>query len=684
VSWTLRTATTSYTVELPAHEQWLALHSWGPHGVQDGPSPLADLGRTPYLTEADAAPAEYVPFGLRPFTGADLIAGRTGAERESWWRCTGTVGTPTGTDLRVAFADEVTGLRAVLCYHADPAHDVLLRWVELTNTGTTDLRLERFDSAGVCIPVATPLLTFLTGGWAHEFQRRQVVLPAGRFEIGSTQGVPGHAFAPWLAVQDADGGPAWGVSLAWPGSWRIDAEVGPAGPTRVRAGRVPHEGAVVLVPGETLTTPEVAIAYSATGLDGLARVWHAYDRHLAGGRLAAPRPVLYNSWEATGFNVRAADQLELAAAAADLGAELFVVDDGWFTGRHDDTGGLGDWEPDPARFPDGFGTFVDQVRALGLDFGLWVEPECVNPTSNLYAAHPDWVYRIDGRTPTLIRNQLLLDLGREDVFEFVRATLDRLLTDYPISYLKWDMNRPATERGRPGAGLVDLDGAHARNYLRVLDHLRSAHPGVRVEGCASGGGRADLATIARTDVLWPSDNTGPTDRLTIQHGFLHAHAPHLMSSWVTDSAGFFDVRPRSLAFRFVTSMAGVLGIGADIRAWPADRRAEATGWITLYRRIRHVIHHGDVHLVRTPADRSCAVQYTHGNQVVVLAWHTGESAGTPVLPGRADRFPLSGLDPAGDYVDTTTGTRYGGAHLCAAGLPVVWTRDADVVVLERV
>ncbi|HEY0804933.1 MAG TPA: alpha-galactosidase, partial [Pseudonocardiaceae bacterium] len=463
--WTLRTATTSYTVALPDHQRWLELHSWGPHGIEHGPSPLANLGRTPYLTEADAAPVEYIPFGLRPFTGADLVA-----ERESFWRWEG--GQSTDTELRAAFADDLTGLRVVLCYRADPAHDVLLRWVEIANTGDADLRLNRFGSAGVCVP-ARPLLTFLTGSWAHEFQRRQLVLPAGRFEIGSTQGVPGHAYAPWLAVQDIDGGPAWGVSLAWSGSWRIDAEVGPSGLTRIRAGRQPHEAAVFLAPGEILVTPPAALAFSADGLDGLARAWHHYERGLARNR---PSRVLYNSWEATEFAVDEAGQLELAAIAADLGVELFVVDDGWFTGRHDDTGGLGDWAPEPASFPDGFGAFVDRVRALGLDFGLWVEPECVNPKSELYANHPDWVYRIDGRAPTLIRNQLLLDLGREDVFEFVRATLHRLLTDYPISYLKWDMNRPATERGRPGATRTDLDGDHVRNYLRLLDFLRAAHP----------------------------------------------------------------------------------------------------------------------------------------------------------------------------------------------------------------
>ncbi|MET1072727.1 MAG: alpha-galactosidase [Umezawaea sp.] len=670
--WTLAMATTTYTVGLPEHEGWLEHVAWGPTGVEHGPSPVANTGRTPYMTSADGAPVEYVPFGLRPFTGADLVL-----DQEVFWRFDG-ASEATDTSLRLAFADDVTGLRAALCYRTSPSTDVLLRWVELTNGGRDELRVNQVDSAGFCVPVDSARLTFLTGRWAREFQREQVILPAGRFEIGSTQGVPGHQFAPWLAVQDIAGGPAWGVSLAWSGSWRIAADVEITGALRVRAGRA---GSLPLAPGETLVAPQVAATCSTEGLDGVARAFHAFERELAGPRLDRVRPVQYNSWEATEFAVEEESQLELAALAADLGAELFVVDDGWFAGRHDDTGGLGDWTPDPAAFPNGFGAFVERVKALGLGFGLWVEPEAVSPKSRLYRDHPDWVYRIDGRPGTLIRNQLLLDLGREDVFSFIRATFDRLLTDYPIDYVKWDMNRPPTPRGRPGSS-ADLDGDHVRNYWRLLDHLRSVHPDVLVEGCAGGGGRVELATIARTDVVWPSDNTAPMDRLAIQHGFLHAHAPHVMSSWVTDHPGFFDTRPKSLRFRFVTAMAGVLGIGADIRHWTHGQLSEAASHVALYKSIRSTVHRGSVHLIGTPSDPGCAAQYNDGARTVVLAWQTGPLDGSPALPGRSSRFPLRSLVPDATY-RTTDGVEYSGAHLIHVGLPVTWTHDADVIVLDR-
>ncbi|MFD4545777.1 alpha-galactosidase [Streptomyces sp. NPDC058466] len=696
--WLLRTDTTTYAVTLGGDGRWAELAAWGPHGAEVGPSPMDWSRRTHFITPADAAPAEYIPYGLRPFTGADLVASRPGGDRGSWWHFTGA--TQDGDRaLRLEFTDDVLGLRTTLRYETVSGTDVVLRWTELTCTGESDVRLERFDSAAVNVPVqGGARLTYLAGQWSQEFQLKHVELERGRFEMESTQGSAGHAYHPWLAVQDAaapaEGAtPTYGIALEWSGNWRITADAEPGGAVRVRAGRVPHEGAVRLAPGATLVTPRLACAFSPDGLDGLARVWHRYERHLTGERIDRPRKVLYNSWEATGFDVDAAGQLELAKTAAELGAELFVVDDGWFTGRPDDTGGLGDWDPDPAEFPGGFDRFVEDVRALGMDFGLWVEPEGISPRSRLYAEHPEWVYRTEGRPATLVRNQLLLDLGREDVQDFVIGTLDRLLGSYAISYLKWDMNRPPTERGRPGhpAGAdperQDLDAGHVAGYLRVLDHLRTAHPHVTVEGCAGGGARVEHATVARTDVMWPSDNTAPMDRLRIQYGYLHAHAPHTMSSWVTDAPGVFDPRPRSLAFRFVNSIAGVLGIGADIRHWTPRQRAEATEWIARYKEIRDIVHHGEVSLLGSPDDPTCGIQYEEpgGARLVVTAWNTGPLDGAPLVPGRAVRLRLRGLRPDAVYTDTATGTRYGGAYLIHSGLPFAWTagHDAELTVLAR-
>ncbi|MGW2623524.1 alpha-galactosidase [Micromonospora taraxaci] len=686
--WTLRGAHTEYTVTVPAHGRWLELVAWGPHGVSDGPSPVAYDGPVPFLTTGDAAPIEYATDADRPFTGADLVVETSNGQRRVGFVHTDARVDADQRELAVAFADPVTGLRATVHYQVPAGTDVVQRWVELTNDGTDALRVVRAGSGGFCVP--TPhgaLLSHQWGQWAQEFQLSHVELGHGTFSIGSSQGVPGHLHVPWLAVRDtADpAGSAWGLGLAWTGSWEISAERDTGGLTRVRAGRHLVDGPLDLASGESLTLPVVTGAYSPDGLDGLARVWHTHQRLLAGDRLT-PRPVLYNSWEATYFTVEAQSQLALARIAAELGVETFVVDDGWFVGRNDDTAGLGDWTPDPAKFPAGFDAFIADVRALGLNFGLWVEPECVNPESTLYAEHPEWVYSVDGRPLTPVRNQYLLDLGRPEVAEFIHSTVDGLLRRYDIDYLKWDFNRPRTEPGRPGGiAPLDLDGAHVANLHRIYERLRRDHPGVLIEACAGGGARTDLAMAARADVFWPSDNTGPLDRLAIQYGFLHANAPHLLSSWVTDAPGLFDSRPRSLAFRFVLAMAGVLGIGADIRAWTPDERAEAADWIARYKEIRDVVTHGEVHLIGGPDQARCAVQYTapDENQVVVLAWHTGRLDGAGLLPSRPVRLPLRGLDPAARYRHGDQ--HYSGSHLATVGLPVHWsaTHDADLIVLTR-
>jgi len=693
--WTIVGAHTEYTVAVDDSGSWLELIAWGAHGVSEGPSPLAFHGRPQYMTRGDVAAVEYATDGQRPFLGADLVVIAADGTRSVSWRFVDAqfadaervdAAQPDG-GLRATFADEVSGLRVVQCYRFAPGTDVIERWAEVHNDGTAVLRLEVLGSAGFNVP--TPhgaRLSYLCGQWSQEFTPETVEQSRGRFEIGSGQGVTGHQFSPYLAVNDqGDLNATWGVALAWSGSWRIAADTDAAGLTRIRAGRALTDGSIPLAPGNSLTTPVAAGAYSAEGIDGLARVWHTYERHLAGERLDRIRPVVYNSWEATYFDVTAAGQLALADAAAELGVETFVVDDGWFAGRSDDYGGLGDWTPDRAKFPDGFGAFVEQVRHKGLDFGLWVEPEMVNPRSALYAEHPDWVYRVDGRPMTMIRNQYLLDLGREDVFNFVRETLDGLLRSYPISYLKWDFNRPRTEPGRPGTAPadLDLDGAHVRNLYRILDHVRREFPAVTVEGCAAGGARVDLAMAARTDVVWPSDNTAPLDRLRIQHGYLAAHAPHLMSSWVTDAPGLFDNRPRSLAFRFVLASAGVLGVGADITRWDASDRKQAAAWITRYKHVRDVITRGEVHRIGDPSQPRCAVQYMLGDRIVVLAWNPGPLDGLGRVPARDVRLPLHGLDPGGRYRHGDT--VYSGSHLSAVGLPVRWTaeHDADMIELVR-
>jgi alpha-galactosidase len=637
-TWTLRGAETAYTVGVPDHGGWAELAAWGPAAVADGPSAVTQIGTVHFVAPADLAPLEYAVHGVR-YTGAVEL------KLPTEYRPVFVAADNDDENLALTFTDR--SLRLLLRYRMPAGLDVVERWVEVHNDGPDDLVLRGHDSAAFVVPTSgAARLGYLWGQWSTEFQHAEVTLPRGRFEIGSRQGVTGHSFSPYMSVQEpGGGGTAWGVELAWTGSWHLSADVEVTGQTRIQAGRVPGSAGVVVRPGASWSSPVAVGGCSGDGIDGLARVFHAYQRSLAGDRLDRPRPVIYNSWEATGFDVHAGHQLGLAERAVRAGVETFVVDDGWFTGRDGDTAGLGDWYVDEQAFPGGLEPFVARLRELGLDFGLWVEPESVNPGSELAADHPDWILRTPDHEPLLVRNQLLLDLGNDEVAAWVGQTLDRLLAAYDIRYLKWDANRARLDGGDvPGR---DVDGEAVTNLYAILDRLRAEHPRVYVEGCSGGGARVDLGMAARVDTLWPSDNTGPLDRLAIQRGFLTAWSPHLMTSWVSDAPGLHDTRPRGLDFRFHVAMAGGLGIGADLSGWSGAQLETARHWVDRYREVRDLVSHGYVY--RLTAPDVVGLQYVGEDRSLVLLYDVGDARTGSALPARPRRVPVAALDAGGTY-----------------------------------
>jgi alpha-galactosidase len=412
---------------------------------------------------------------------------------------------------------------------------------------------------------------------------------------------------------------------------------------------------------------------------GLRHRWHDYQRRVLARSVGSEhRPIVYNSWYATTFDVRPEQQLALADRAAALGVEVFVVDDGWFSGRDDDTGGLGDWWPDEQKFPDGLDPLITGVLSRGMRFGIWVEPEAVSPSSHLFQAHPDWVYRAGDRPLITIRNQYVLDFGRAEVVEWAKGWLRELLADHRITYLKWDMNRPVTDGGRPG----DLHGRewsvqHALGYLEVMRMLREEFPHVTVEACSGGGGRIDAAVLEVSDVVWPSDETGPRDRLAIQHGFLSAYSPHVMSSWVTDQPDLLDIEPASLHFRFLVAMGGVLGIGADLGAWTPADLALGADLVRRYREVRDTIHTGRVELHGSPADPVYAVEYGSPTRTVLLVYGRA---------GRPDQVTLRPRTLRSGAAQYRVNGRTAVAEEVAAGLTIGFelSEDADLVVLDLV
>ncbi|GAB3761213.1 alpha-galactosidase [Microlunatus parietis] len=678
-AWELPTATGVYRVGLAPDDLGPVFLSWtDPGEAPEVELPLAGGWDLP----ADVLPLEYAVFGTRQRQASELIVdhgdGLVGA-RVIWDSDGELIKDGTGTTLRVRAVDSTGRLELELRITADTEHDVITKRAVITNVGRRRLILPRAFAPAWDLPVPEPpVIDFLAGDWAREFGTHRVTLPAGTFTIGSRQGVTSHSYAPVIAVGTPGGGPGYGVALAWSGSWRLAAEVVPgSGRVRIGAGVDDESCVITLDPGESYATPESLGVRAPEGVAGLPGRWHDHQRRVLSRDIGpAHRPIVYNSWYATEFDVRPEHQTALAEVAAEIGAEVFVVDDGWFAGRTSDRAGLGDWTPDPVKFPQGLAPLITSVTDLGMRFGLWVEPEAVNPDSELFRSHPDWVYRAGDRPLVTVRNQYLLDFGRPEVVAWCEETLRRLLADHRISYLKWDMNRPVSDGGRPG----DDHGRqwsvqHVEGYHRVLRMLRDEFGHVTVEACSSGGGRIDAAVLALTDVVWTSDETGPRARLAIQHGFLSAFGSHLMSSWVTDQPDRRDPDPASFEFRFLVAMAGVLGVGSDLLAWTAAERARAAELIKLYRELRPTIQQGRVERHGEPADPVYALEYGTADRTVILVY------GRPGRPDRPKIIPRT-LRP---------GERFrvrGGDRVITAGSAVeigfAVADDCHLLVLDRV
>jgi alpha-galactosidase len=575
--------------------------------------------------------------------------------------------TLTAEGVDVVLKDIKRNILVTLHYAIDPESGILTRSATIENREATPVTIEQAAAAAWALPPAHYTLNYLTGRWAGEWTLTQEKLEPGARVIESRRGSTSHQANPWFAIQagspDENHGEVWFGALAWSGSWRITVEQDQLDAVRVTGGFNPFDFGYVLHPGQSLDTPVFYGGYAPNGLGGASRLLHHFEvahvlpHRIGTGDSAAPkpRPVIYNSWEATEFNVNEAGQMALAEKAAALGIQRFVMDDGWFGQRKDDHAGLGDWYVNPQKFPNGLKPLIDKVHALGMDFGLWVEPEMVNPDSDLYRKHPDWVLNFPGRPRSEQRNQLVLNLARPDVRAYVLGFLDKLVTENDIAFLKWDYNRNWSEPGwdqLPPAEQKKVYVEYTRSLYGILAELERKHPKLEIESCSGGGGRVDLGILRYTDEVWPSDNTDPFDRLTQQDGFTYAYTPQVMMAWVTDSPHWLNHRSTSLTYRMLSSMQGSLGIGANIDKWTDDETATAKRLIAAYRQVQPTIVQGSLYRLITPRNGSefSATQTVSPdkNQSVVFAFIHSTQEGR-IFP----RMKLEGLDPAADYALTS-------------------------------
>ena len=610
-----------------------------------------------------------------------------------------------GNQLEIVLKDTVQPIRVHLHYQCF-TEGVLARWSTVENLGKQPVKIEQAASGTWNLPPARDYsLSWLTGMWSGEFQLHTAPLQPGGQVIESRRGSTGHQANPWFSIgregrTTETAGPVWFGELGWSGSWRMNVERTSLDLVRITAGYNPYDFSYMLAPGKTLDTPKSYAGYTGSGHGEASRILHRFQlaQILPLGPVPKPRPIIYNSWEATEFHVSEAGQIALAEKAASLGVERFVMDDGWFGKRKDDHAGLGDWYVDKDKFPNGLKPLIDRVHGLGMSFGLWVEPEMVNPDSDLYRKHPDWAMHFPDRQRTEGRNQLVLNLAKPEVKQYLIDFLDDLVTKNDIAFLKWDYNRNWSEPGwdeAPGSkGNPDAQKAiyvtYVQNLYDVMAQLRAKHPKLEIESCASGGGRTDLGILRYTDEVWPSDNTDALDRLSIQDGFTHAYTPQTMAAWVTDVPNYLDRRSVPLQFRFLVAMQGALGVGTDLNKFtPADMDLSKR-MVAFYKTIRTTVQQGKLYRLQQPeGSEGTQVQYVSqdGAQSVVFVYLHSQQNGL-----QQPYVALQGLDPKAHYrVRALDEKKYAGeavvsgAVLMGSGLPVHLGGDYDstAVVLER-
>lgn len=452
-------------------------------------------------------------------------------------------------------------------------------------------------SLALPVPAEANEILDLAGRWARERAPQRSSFGVGRRSRENRRGRTGAdasiVFAAGASGFGFGNGEVWGIHLGWSGNHRLYAERLSSGESVLGAGELLHSGEVELAEGEEYTTPWLHCSYGR-GLDEVSARFHEHLRsrpnHPTRRR---PRPVVLNTWEAVYFD-HDLDRLKaLADAGAEVGVERYVLDDGWFRRRRNDHAGLGDWYVDESVWPDGLHPLVDHVRSLGIEFGLWVEPEMINPDSDLARAHPDWILQTGGRLPVESRFQQVLDLTNPDAYAYILERLDTLLTEYPIGYLKWDHNRDLIDAGRGASGEAAVHGQTLAVY-RLMAALRSRHPDLEIESCSSGGARVDLGVLAHTDRVWASDCIDPLERQQIQRWTELLLPPELIGSHVGSPHSHTTGRRHDLSFRAGTALFAHFGIEWDISRATPQERAELAAWVDLYKHKRDMLHAGRV------------------------------------------------------------------------------------------
>ena len=578
--------------------------------------------------------------------------------------------------LRLKLKDKVNGLAVTLLYGVFAQADVITRAALLENEGSGSIRLDKAASACLDLPFGPWELIHFHGRHCMERQPERVPLSHNIQTLRSARGASSHQHNPFAILAaphtTEEAGECLGAMLVWSGNFKIECEVSQMQSTRLVAGVSDDDFSWTLEPGGQFAAPEVLFCYSDQGLSELSARYHRFlQRHIIRSPWRdKPRPILINNWEATYMDFDAQRIWDIARQARDLGVEMLVLDDGWFGERSDDSSGLGDWQFNEKKLGCTFDQLIGRVREMGLLFGLWIEPEMVCANTALYAAHPDWALSIPGRAPATGRSQLVLDMGRPDVVDYLYDLFHRLLAEHDIAYIKWDMNRNLTDvysRVLP----PERQGEAAYRYMlglySLLDRLTRDFPQVLFEGCAGGGGRFDAGMLCYCPQIWCSDDTDAIHRIKIQYGTSFGYPPCAMGSHISASPNHQTGRSTLLSTRAVVAMAGTFGYELDLQKLTADEKEMVKAQIVRYKQLQPLLLEGRCERLTDAVTDTCftAWQFTAPDR-------SRAAVSVVVIDPQANPWPihirLRGLDPQALYHESLTERVYTGAALCHAGL----------------
>ncbi|KRO16455.1 alpha-galactosidase [Lacticaseibacillus saniviri] len=577
--------------------------------------------------------------------------------------------------LNIVMRDAANQIDVILSYSIFADLPIVTRSAKVINRGEQMVTLNRALSASVDYPMDDWEVLNLIGGWSKERSISRHPVTMGEFVIDSKRGTSSHQHNPFIALlhpaTTEDQGEVYGYNLVYSGNHQMRVEEDQLGAVRVQAGINDFHFNWQLQPDASFQTPEVVMAYSNHGLNGMSHAYHTlYTDNLMTSRFAhEERPTLINNWEATFFDFTSDSLKPIIDQAANLGIEMFVLDDGWFGHRDNDNNSLGDWFEFKGKIAGGLGHFAQYVHQRGLKFGLWFEPEMVSADSELYHKHPDWAFAVPGNTPLVGRDQYVLDFSRQDVRDFIEDEITAVLDQVQIDYIKWDMNRSLTDvftQSLPADRQGEVYHRYVLGLYQMLNHLTKRYPDILFESCSGGGGRFDPGMLYYMPQTWTSDNTDAVDRLNIQYGTSLVYPPVAMGSHVSAVPNSQNGRETSLEMRAAVAMGGNFGYELDLNQLSDGERAQVKEQVAFYKQHRHLIQFGTFYRLRSPFDQGNLVSWgmvdAKQREAIYFVYTLSARANADLQV-----IKFAGLDPNTRYRVSGMPDVYSGAELMQIG-----------------